>query len=132
MGHGSTGSPTAHNDFGVVDGGDGGRIPRPSATPLKGGHAGWENRIGGKAPAAKSRGSFSRTTNTAPKNYDCDENDCAPSRQGARPARQVPRTVTIRSGGGRAFCGGDPEEEGTSMAIAGRGGNDEGAKQDAL
>ena len=43
---------------------------------------------GGKAPAAKSRGSFSRTTNTAPKNYDCDENDCAPSRQGARPARQ--------------------------------------------
>ena len=48
------------------------------------------------------------------------------------PPDRSPRTVSIRSGGGRAFCGGDPEEAGTSMAIAGRGGNDEGAKHDAL
>ena len=34
--------------FRVVVGGDGGRIPRPSATPLKGGHAGWKNRLGEK------------------------------------------------------------------------------------
>ena len=53
-------------------------------------------------------------------------------RQGARPARQVPRTVSIRSGGGRAFAAARPEEAGTSMAIAGWGGNDEGAKHDAL
>ena len=50
----------------------------------------------------------------------------------ADPPDRSPRTVSIRSGGGRAFCGGDPEEADTSMAIAGRGGNDEGAKQDAL
>ena len=50
----------------------------------------------------------------------------------ADPPDRSPRTVTIRSGGGRAFCGGDPEEAGTSIAIAGWGGNDEGAKQDAL
>ena len=48
------------------------------------------------------------------------------------PPDRSPRTVSIRSGGGRAFCGGDPEEAGTSMAIAGRGGNEEGAKHDAL
>ena len=94
--------------------------------------AGWKNRIGGKAPAAYLRGSFSRTTNTAPKNYDCDENDCAPSRQGARPARQDARTEVRRSAGGRAFAAARPEEAGTSMAFAGWGGNDEGAKHDAL
>ena len=93
---------------------------------------GRKNRIGGKAPAAYLRGSYSRTTNTAPKNYDCDENDCAPSRQGARPSRQDARTEVRRSAGGCAFCGGAPEEAGTSMAIAGWGGNDEGAKHDAL
>ena len=46
----------------------------------------------------------------------------------ADPPDRSPCTVLIRSGGGRAFCGGDSEEEGTSKAIAGRGGNDEGAK----
>ena len=54
------------------------------------------------------------------------------SRRGADPPDRSPRTVSIRNGGGRAFCGGDPEEAGTSVAIAGRGGNDEGAKHDAL
>ena len=43
----------------------------------------WEKPKGGKAPAAYLRGSFSRTTNTAPKNYDCDENDCAPFAPGS-------------------------------------------------
>ena len=43
----------------------------------------WEKPIGGKAPAAYLRWSFSRTTNTAPKNYDCDENDCAPFAPGS-------------------------------------------------
>jgi len=38
---------------------------------------------GGIAPAAYLRGSFSRATNTAPKNYDCDENDCAPFAPGS-------------------------------------------------
>ncbi len=42
------------------------------------------------------------------------------------------KTERGKSACGRAFCGGDPEEAGTSMAFAGRGGNDEGAKHDAL
>ena len=50
----------------------------------------------------------------------------------ADPPDRSPRSVSIASGGGRAFCGGATEEAGTSMAIAGRGGNDEGAKHDAL
>ena len=50
----------------------------------------------------------------------------------ADPPDRSPRTVTIRSGGGRAFAAATPAAAGTSMAIAGRGGNDEGAKQDAL
>ena len=37
-----------------------------------------------------------------------------------------------RAAGGRAFCGGATEEAGTSGSLAGRGGNDEGAKHDAL
>ena len=57
-------------NFGVVAGGDGGI------------ECGW-SAGGGKAPAAYLRGSFSRTTNTAPKNYDCDENDCAPFAPGS-------------------------------------------------
>ena len=81
--------------------------------------AGWKNRIGGKAPAAYLRGSFSRTTNTAPKNYDCDENDCAPSRQGARPARQDARNEVRASAGGRAFAAARPEEAGTSGSLRG-------------
>ena len=48
------------------------------------------------------------------------------------PPDRSPRTVSIRSGGGRAFAAAHPEEAGTSMAIAGWGGNDEGAKHDAL
>ena len=50
----------------------------------------------------------------------------------ADPPDRSPRTVTIRSGGGRAFAAARLEEAGTSMAIAGWGGNDEGAKHDAL
>ena len=72
---------------------------------------GRKNRIGGKAPAAYLRGSYSRTTNTAPKNYDCDENDCAPSRQGARPSRQNARTEVRRSAGGCAFAAAQPKRQ---------------------
>lgn len=43
----------------------------------------WEKPKGGKAPAAQSRSSLSRKENTAPKNYDCDENDCAPFAPGS-------------------------------------------------
>jgi hypothetical protein len=50
----------------------------------------------------------------------------------ADPPDRSSRTVSIRSGGGRAFAAATPAAAGTSMAIAGRGGNDEGAKQDAL
>ena len=63
--------------------------------------AGWKNRIGGKAPAAYLRGSFSRTTNTAPKNYDCDENDCAPFAPGS-PTRPTGRAERGTSERGRA------------------------------
>ncbi len=56
---------------GVVVGGDGG-----IACAL-------EKTEGGKAPAAQSRSSLSRKENTAPKNYDCDENDCAPFAPGS-------------------------------------------------
>ena len=58
-------------NFGVVVGGDGGigsALEKPK---------------GGKAPAAQSRSSLSRKENTAPKNYDCDENDCAPFAPGS-------------------------------------------------
>ena len=93
----------------------------------------WEKPKGGKAPAAYLRGSFSRTTNTAPKNYDCDENDCAPFAPGS-PTRPTGVRAALQSqaAAGVPFGGGDPEEAGTSMAFAGRGGNDEGAKHDAL
>ena len=67
---------------GVVVGGNGGRLPRPSATPSERGMCVGKNR-GGKAPAAQSRSSLSRKENTAPKNYDCDENDCAPFAPGS-------------------------------------------------
>jgi len=71
-------------------------------------------------------------TNTAPKNYDCDENDCAPFAPGS-PTRPTGAAQRYNRKRRRAcLCGGAPEEAGTSTAIAGRGGNDEGAKQDAL
>ena len=58
-------------NFGVVVGDDGG-----IACAL-------EKTEGGKAPAAQSRSSLSRKENTAPKNYDGDENDCAPFAPGS-------------------------------------------------
>jgi len=54
------------------------------------------------------------------------------SRQGARPARQESAHGFNPKRRRACLCGGDPEEAGTSMAIAGRGSNDEGAKHDAL
>ena len=54
------------------------------------------------------------------------------SRRGARPARQESAQRYNRKRRRACLCGGDPEEAGTSMAIAGRGGNEEGAKHDAL
>ena len=88
---------------------------------------------GGKAPAAQSRSSLSRKENTAPKNNDCDENDCAPFAPGS-PTRPTGVRARFQSeaAAGVPFGGGAPEEAGTSKAIAGRGGNDEGAKHDAL
>ena len=53
-------------------------------------------------------------------------------RQRGRPARQESAQRSNRKRRRACLCGGDPEEAGTSIAIAGRGGNDEGAKQDAL
>ena len=53
-------------------------------------------------------------------------------RQRGRPARQESAHGFNPKRRRACLCGGDPEEAGTSMAIAGRGGNDEGAKQDAL
>ena len=107
--------------FGVVAGGDGGTA------------CGKEKPIGGKAPAAYLRGSFSRTTNTAPKNYDCDENDCAPFAPGS-PTRPTGVRARLQSeaAAGVPFAAARPEEAGTSGSLAGRGGNDEGAKHDAL
>ena len=92
-----------------------------------------EKTEGGKAPAAQSRSSLSRKENTAPKNYDCDENDCAPFAPGS-PTRPTGVRARFQSeaAAGVPFGGGAPEEAGTSKAIAGRGGNDEGAKHDAL
>ena len=43
----------------------------------------WKNRMGEKRFAVYLRGSFSSTTNTASKNYDCDEKDCAPFAPGS-------------------------------------------------
>ena len=108
-------------NFGVVVGGDGGIACALGKTE------------GGKAPAAYLRVSFSRTTNTAPKNYDCDENDCAPFAPGS-PTRPTGVRARFQSeaAAGVPFAAAHPAAAGTSMAIAGRGGNDEGAKHDAL
>lgn len=92
----------------------------------------WKNRLGEKRLRPTYAGVSAERQTLRPRTTTAMRTTAPRSRQGARPARQVPRTVTIRSGGGRAFCGGDPEEADTSMAIAGRGGNDEGAKHDAL
>ena len=69
---------------GVVVGGDGG-----IACAL-------EKTEGGKAPAAQSRSSLSRKENTAPKNYDCDENDCAPFAPGS-PTRPTGVRAALQS-----------------------------------
>ena len=86
-------------NFGVVVGGDGG-----IASAL-------EKTEGGKAPAAYLRGSFSRTTTLRPRTTTAMRTTAPRSRQGARPARQVPRTVSIRSGGGRAFAAATPKRQ---------------------
>ena len=93
----------------------------------------WEKPKGGKAPAAQSRSSLSRKENTAPKNYDCDENDCAPFAPGS-PTRPTGVRARFQSeaAAGVPFAAATPAAAGTSMAIAGRGGNDEGARHDAL
>ena len=107
-------------NFGVVVGGDGGIA------------CGLEKTEGGKAPAAYLRGSFSRTTTLRPRTTTAMRTTAPRSRQGARPARQESAHGFNPKRRRACLCGGDPEEEGTSMAIAGWGGNDEGAKHDAL
>ena len=107
-------------NFGVVVGGDGG-IACALGKPK-----------GGKAPAAQSRGSFSRTTTLRPRTTTAMRTTAPRSRRGARPARQESAHGFNPKRRRACLCGGDPEEAGTSMAIAGRGGNDEGAKHDAL
>ena len=58
---------------------------------------------------------------------------CAPFAPGS-PTRPTGVRARFQSeaAAGVPFGGGAPEEAGTSKAIAGRGGNDEGAKHDAL
>ena len=56
----------------------------------------WEKPKGGKAPAAQSRSSLSRKENTALKNYDCDENDCAPFAPGS-PTRPTGVRAALQS-----------------------------------
>ena len=120
--------------FGVVVGGDGGILPRPLGTPSERGKVRWVSRLRGKSACGL------KTEKNRAEKEDTKGNWTTPERETLRPVRasatdppdRSPRTVSIRSGGGRAFCGGAPEEAGTSMAIAGRGGNDEGAKHDAL
>jgi len=92
----------------------------------------WEKPKGGKAPAAQSRSSLSRKENTAPKNYDCVENDCAPFAPGS-PTRPTGAAHGFNPKRRRAcLCGGDPSSGRHQYGHAGWGGNDEGAKQDAL
>ena len=106
--------------FGVVAGGDGGTA------------CGKEKPIGGKAPAAYLRGSFSRTTTLRPRTTTAMRTTAPRSRQGARPARQESAHGFNPKRRRACLCGGAPEEAGTSGSLAGRGGNDEGAKHDAL
>ncbi len=107
-------------NFGVVDGGDGG-----IACAL-------EKTEGGKAPAAYLRGSFSRTTTLCPRTTTAMRTTAPRSRRGARPARQESAHGFNQKRRRACLCGGETEEAGNSKAFAGRGGNDEGAKQDAL
>ena len=110
----------ASNDTGWLVGGDGG-----IASAL-------EKTEGGKAPAAQSRSSLSRTTTLCPRTKTALRTTAPRSRRGARPARQESAQRYNRKRRRACLCGGDPEEAGTSMAFAGWGGNDEGAKHDAL
>jgi len=71
-------NPLPHHKNRVVGGVSGGTEQASRLRAVR-----WEKPKGGKAPAAYLRGSFSRTTNTAPKNYDSDENDCAPFAPGS-------------------------------------------------
>ena len=93
-------------NFGVVVGGDGG-----IASAL-------EKTEGEKAPAAQSRGSFSRTTNTAPKNYDCDENDCAPFAPGS-PTRPTGVRARLQSeaAAGVPFAAAHPKRQAPAEAL---------------
>ena len=107
-------------NFGVVVGGDGG-----IACALGKTEGGKRLRPNHAVRSAEKRTLRPRTTTamrtTAPR-----------SRRGARPARQVSAHGFNPKRRRACLCGGAPEEAGTSMAIAGRGGNDEGAKHDAL
>ena len=108
-------------NFGVVVGGDGG-----TACAL-------EKTERGKSACGLLTREFQQNDNTAPKNYDCDENDCAPFAPGS-PTRPTGVRARFQSeaAAGVPFAAAHPAAAGTSMAIAGRGGNDEGAKHDAL
>ena len=107
-------------NFGVVVGGDGG-----IACALGKTEGGKRLRPNHAVRSAEKRTLRPRTTTamrtTAPR-----------SRRGARPARQESAHGFNPKRRRACLCGGDPEAAGTSMAIAGRGGNDEGAKHDAL
>ena len=92
----------------------------------------WKKPKGGKAPAAYLRGSFSRTTTLRPRTTTAMRTTAPRSRRGARPARQESAHGFNPKRRRACLCGGDSEEAGTSKAFAGRGGNDKGAKHDAL
>ena len=77
----------------------------------------WEKPKGGKAPAAQSRGSFSRTTTLRPRTTTAMRTTAPRSRRGARPARQESAQRYNRKRRRACLCGGDPEEAGTSMAM---------------
>ncbi len=106
--------------FGVVDGGDGGMECVGSAG-------------GGKAPAAI--GAFdTHARKGKPSLYPTFEWETLRPVAPARPTRPTGVRAAFQSqaAAGVPFAAATPAAAGTSMAIAGRGGNDEGAKQDAL
>ena len=91
-----------------------------------------ENRKGEKRLRPTYAGVSAERQTLRPRTTTAMRTTAPRSRRGARPARQESAHGFNPKRRRACLCGGDPEEAGTSMAIAGRGGNDEGAKHDAL
>ena len=105
--------------FGVVVGGDGGRLPRPLGTPSERGTCVGKNRKGEKRLRPNHAVRSAEKRILRPRTKTALRTTAPRSRRGARPARQESAHGFNPKRRRACLCGGAPEEAGTSMAIAG-------------